>query len=93
MVSLKAGDRELDRKYQRFGWREFKLRGRDLLLNGSRIELRGDITSESLSYIHLALEVMEKCAAKNSKLSDLQPVADYMMSFWGTAMKNEIVII
>ena len=43
VVSLKAGDRELDRKYQRFGWREFKIRGRDLLLNGSRIELRGDI--------------------------------------------------
>ncbi len=52
------------------------------------IELRGDITSESLSYIHLALEVMEKCAAKNSKLSDLQPVADYMMSFWGSIDEN-----
>lgn len=52
------------------------------------IELRGDITSESLSYIHLALEVMEKCAVKNSKLSDLQPVADYMMSFWGSIDEN-----
>ncbi|MCR5454273.1 MAG: alpha-E domain-containing protein [Bacteroidales bacterium] len=52
------------------------------------IELRDDITSESLSYIHLALEVMEKCAAKNSKLSDLQPVADYMMSFWGSIDEN-----
>lgn len=43
LVSLKAGGRELDRKYQRFGWREFKIKGRDLLLNGRRIELRGDI--------------------------------------------------
>ena len=33
----------LDSKYQRFGWRQFRIRGRDLLLNGERVELKGDI--------------------------------------------------
>ena len=52
------------------------------------IELREDITSESLSYIHLALEVMEQCAESNARLSELQAVADYMMSFWGSIDEN-----
>jgi beta-galactosidase len=32
-----------DAKYQRFGWRQFKIDGRDLLLNGAPIQLRGDL--------------------------------------------------
>ena len=56
------------------------------------IELREDITSESLSYIHLALEIMEKCADENAKIFALQPIADYMMSFWGSIDENVITL-
>ena len=43
VITLAEGNTTLDRKYVRFGWREFTLKGRDLLLNGERIELKGDI--------------------------------------------------
>ncbi|MBR4171815.1 MAG: beta-galactosidase [Kiritimatiellae bacterium] len=43
IVSLKADGKTRDCKYERFGWRQFSIRGRDLLLNGERIELKGDI--------------------------------------------------
>ena len=43
VVTLKSRGTAVDRRYQRFGWREFTIKGRDLLLNGERIELRGDI--------------------------------------------------
>ncbi len=56
------------------------------------IELREDITSESLSYIHLAMEVMEKCFVNSARLSDLQPVSDYMLSFWGSIDENVITL-
>ncbi|MBQ3690986.1 MAG: alpha-E domain-containing protein [Bacteroidales bacterium] len=56
------------------------------------IEVRNDITSESLSYIHLGLDVISKCAINNAKVSELQPVADYMMSFWGSIDENVIEI-
>lgn len=37
-----ADGHPLDRKYTRFGWREFKLHGRELLLNGQPLQLFGD---------------------------------------------------
>lgn len=43
LVNVKAGDALLDTKYQRFGWRQFTISGRDLLLNGKKIQLSGDI--------------------------------------------------
>jgi len=43
LIHLKDGAVSLDTKYQRFGWRQFTLQGRDLLLNGKRIQLKGDI--------------------------------------------------
>jgi len=42
LVHVKAGDTLLDTKYQRFGWRQFAVKGRDLLLNGKKIRLSGD---------------------------------------------------
>jgi len=36
------GQGVVDRKYVRFGWRQFKIHGRDLLLNGEKIQLWGD---------------------------------------------------
>jgi beta-galactosidase len=32
-----------DRQYTRFGWRQLKIKGRDLLLNGRKIQLFGDL--------------------------------------------------
>ena len=43
LITLAAGGQTLDTKYERFGWRQFTLQGRDLLLNGKKIQLRGDI--------------------------------------------------
>ena len=43
LIALTADGRPIDTKYERFGWRQFTLRGRDLLLNGEKIQLRGDI--------------------------------------------------
>ena len=34
LITLAAGGQTLDTKYERFGWRQFTLQGRDLLLNG-----------------------------------------------------------
>lgn len=41
----------LDRAYTRFGWRELEIRGRDLLLNGERIQLMGDFVHPFGPYI------------------------------------------
>jgi beta-galactosidase len=46
-----AGPAVLDQKIQRFGWRQFTLQGRDLLLNGQRIQLRGDIIHPFGAYV------------------------------------------
>lgn len=56
------------------------------------IELRNDITSESLSYVHLGLDVIKKCATANAKIGELQPVADYMLSFWGSIDETVVEI-
>ncbi|HET6382841.1 MAG TPA: glycoside hydrolase family 2 TIM barrel-domain containing protein [Armatimonadota bacterium] len=42
IVSLSQGNRTIDRKYTRFGWRQFTFDGNHQLLNGKRLELRGD---------------------------------------------------
>ncbi len=43
-VVLKANSKGkcVDTKYQRFGWREFKIKGTELQLNGEKIVLKGD---------------------------------------------------
>ena len=42
-VTARAAGADLDVKSQRFGWRQFTLSGRDLLLNGKKIQLSGDL--------------------------------------------------
>lgn len=42
-LAVHQGDRVLDRHFTRFGWRQFALQGRDLLLNGRPIQLTGDL--------------------------------------------------
>jgi beta-galactosidase len=42
LLNLSAIGQTIDTKYQRFGWRQFAMRGSQLLLNGQPIILRGD---------------------------------------------------
>ncbi len=53
--------------------------------NDNAILLREEIMSESLSYIQLSRCLMERCASeKVSNITDLQPVTDYLLAFWGS---------
>ncbi len=42
IVKVQSGNRVIDAKYQRFGWRQFELKGSKVLLNGTPIILKGD---------------------------------------------------
>ncbi|MDR0995398.1 MAG: glycoside hydrolase family 2 [Tannerella sp.] len=42
VATLSEGRKPIDRKYTRFGWREFRIAGTQLLLNGEPIVLKGD---------------------------------------------------
>ncbi len=42
LLSVKEKQRTVDRKYERFGWREWTLKGTKLCLNGEPYALRGD---------------------------------------------------
>jgi beta-galactosidase len=41
-VSLGNKDKMVDKKYERFGWREFRISGKNILLNGRAVQLLGD---------------------------------------------------
>lgn len=43
IVALRRDGKDVDRHYTRFGWRQFEIRGRDLFLNGKKIQLFGDL--------------------------------------------------
>lgn len=42
ITSLRGAHGTLDRKYDRFGWRQWSIRGRQLLLNGKPVKLNAD---------------------------------------------------
>ena len=42
LVSLWKDGKESDRKYTRFGWREFKIKDGDFYLNNNKIQVKGD---------------------------------------------------
>ena len=42
VVTLQKSGQAVDKKYARFGWREFKIEGKKLLLNGKPVQLLGD---------------------------------------------------
>lgn len=48
------------------------------------IELRDDIKSESLSYIHLCQKVIKECAGRHAYVTELQHITDYLLAFWGS---------
>lgn len=43
VVSVAQAGKPVDRRYTRFGWRQLALRGQNLLLNGHKIQLYGDL--------------------------------------------------
>ena len=51
LVDVEADGRLVDRKYTRFGWRQFVLKDGDVFLNGERIRLYGDILHPFSSFI------------------------------------------
>ncbi len=51
VLDVTSNDVPMDRKYTRFGWRQFTLQDGDLLLNGERIQLYGDILHPFSSFI------------------------------------------
>lgn len=42
-LTVSEGGKAIDLKTTRFGWREFSIQGKDLLLNGEKIQLFGDL--------------------------------------------------
>ena len=42
VISAKVNGKSIDRKYTRFGWRQVSLRGKEFLLNGQPLVLKGD---------------------------------------------------
>ncbi|MGC9261148.1 MAG: carbohydrate-binding protein [Phycisphaerae bacterium] len=42
LTVVHQGGRTVDCRYQRFGWRQWSIKGRSLLLNGRPVQLRGD---------------------------------------------------
>ena len=53
--------------------------------NDNAIVLREEIKSETLSYVQLSLCLIQKAADhKNTNITDLQPITDYLLAFWGS---------
>ena len=53
------------------------------------ILLREDILSETLSYIEMSIAHMNKCkAASESNITQLQPITDWSLSFWGSIFQR-----
>ena len=43
VLTVKSGEQVLDRQYTRFGWRQLKISGSNVLLNGQKIQMFGDL--------------------------------------------------
>lgn len=53
--------------------------------NDNAIVLREEIMSETLSYVQLSLcRIQEAAAQKDPNISNLQPITDYLLAFWGS---------
>lgn len=55
--------------------------------NNAMLE-RNDIKTETLAYVELAVNILAKAKANSCGVFALQPVSDYLMSFWGAADEN-----
>ncbi len=52
--------------------------------NDNAVVLREEITSETLSYIQLAVSHFNECAKQNKDIVELQNITDYLLAFWGS---------
>ena len=52
------------------------------------VEMRNVISSDTLSYIQLAVDVMEKSRGSTAPLLKMQEVTDWIFAFWGSADDN-----
>ncbi len=52
------------------------------------VEMRNVISSDTLSYIQMAVDVMEKSRGSTAPLLKVQEVTDWIFAFWGSADDN-----
>ena len=52
------------------------------------VVMRKEISTETLSYVQLALDELEKCKESSSPVVKLQNVIDYIFAFWGSVDDN-----
>ncbi len=52
------------------------------------VEMRNVISSETLAYLQLAVDIMEKSRGSNAPLLKVQEVTDWIFAFWGSADDN-----
>ncbi len=52
------------------------------------VEMRNTISSETLAYLQLAVDIMEKSSSSNAPLLKVQEVTDWIFAFWGSADDN-----
>lgn len=52
------------------------------------VEMRNEISSETLSYLQMAVDVMEKSRGSTAPLLKIQEVTDWIFAFWGSADDN-----
>ena len=52
------------------------------------VVMRNEISSDTLSYLQLAVDIMEKSSSSNAPLLKVQEVTDWIFAFWGSADDN-----
>ena len=52
------------------------------------VEMRNVISSDTLAYLQLAVDIMEKSSSSNAPLLKVQEVTDWIFAFWGSADDN-----
>jgi beta-galactosidase len=83
VLRVHCNGQQADSKYTRFGWRQFGIRGRDLLLNGKPIQLTADFCHPFGPFIGSRRYVwMDMTMIKEMGGNALRPHANIMPRFW-----------
>lgn len=84
VVSVEEDGRTRDAKYQRFGWREFRIEGDALTLNGEKIQLVGDLIhpfgvfTQSRRFAYAWCRMIKDCGG-NAFRPHAQPYPSYFL--------------
>jgi len=84
VVSLNERNKEADKKYERFGWRQFSLAGDQFFLNGEKIVLKGDswhfmgIPQMTRRYAWAWYRMLKDCGANAVRLH-AQPYPEFYL--------------